>query len=94
MDPGKSRTHGEPDGERLDISDLLEETLAVSAPMQEFILIDQTKNQSSYFNLYFLLSLNSSLCVKEPFTLFFPILYNLIENCIKCIGCIIMSDIN
>ena len=41
VDPGKSRTLGELDGERLDTSDLLEVTLAVSAPTLEFILNDQ-----------------------------------------------------
>ena len=40
MEPGKSRTLGELDGERLVTSDSLEVTLAVSAPTLEFFLND------------------------------------------------------
>lgn len=40
VEPGKSRTHGELDGERLDTSDLDPETLAEFVPTQESSLND------------------------------------------------------
>ena len=40
VEPGKSRTHGEQDGESQATLDLLEETLAVFAPTPVSILID------------------------------------------------------
>ncbi len=54
VEPGKSRTHGELDGERLDTSDLHPETLAEFVPTQESSLNDdlittiQSKTISPY----------------------------------------------
>ena len=49
VEPGKSRTHGEPDGESQATLDLLEETLAVSVPTLVSILIDSPLNYLSKF---------------------------------------------
>ena len=62
VDPGKSRTLGELDGERLDTSDLLEETLAVSAPTLVSILVDSPYHISQHYS-----SISKTVC----FTFYF-----------------------
>ena len=53
MEPGRSRIPGEQVGERLDLSDWLEEIPAVFAHMLEFILNDSIPSLSSllYYSL-------------------------------------------